>query len=261
MIPYIQIPPLEFLGLKFHAFGMLVALAFIVGSKMALLYAKKHKLKQEMIHASTNICLTIGLLSAHLFHVIAYEPASLMNNPIRLLQVWSGISSYGGFIGAAVGMSVYFRYKKIKFLPYADALTFGLLIGWLFGRTGCFTAHDHPGLKSDFFLAVQYPGGARHDLGLYELLLTFPMLGLFLLLWKKGYDRVKGFLFSITVAVYAVIRFFLEFLRANDTFHVEARYFNLTPAQYISILCVLVFAFYSWKLWKNHSSYEKKETL
>ena len=35
----------------------------------------------------------------------------------------------------------------------------------MFGRMGCSIAHDHPGLESDLWFAVQYPHGGRFDLG------------------------------------------------------------------------------------------------
>ena len=253
LIPFLQIPPLQLLGLKFHPFGMLVALGFIVGSKMAAMYAQKHKLRPEVIQDSSTLCLVFGFLGAHLFHVMAYEPSSIFSNPIRFLQVWSGLSSYGGFMGATTALVVYFRKKKIQFLPYTDALIFGLLVGWIFGRIGCFTAHDHPGKLSDFFLAVQYPGGSRHDLGLYECLLTIGLLGIFCALWKLGFDRTNGFLCYVTSGLYALVRFFLDFLRANDAYHAEKRYFSLTPAQYLSLLVLVSMCFMAWRSWKAES--------
>lgn len=222
------------------------------------MYAKKHKLRLDAIADSATLCLIFGFLGAHVFHVIAYEPKSILGNPIRFLQVWSGLSSYGGFIGSVTALVVYFRKKKIAFLPYADALMFGLLVGWIFGRLGCFSAHDHPGKLSDFFLAVQYPGGSRHDLGFYEFLLTVVLLGVFCALWKMGFDRIKGFLCFVLSGLYALVRFFLEFLRASDAYHSETRYASLTPAQYLSLLVFFVIGFLAWRLWQNQDSYVRK---
>ena len=57
-------------------------------------------------------------------------------------------------------------------LVYADVVASAFPMSWVFGRTGCTIAHDHPGMLSDAWFAVQYPGGGRFDLGLYEMLLT-----------------------------------------------------------------------------------------
>ena len=62
--------------------------------------------------------------------------------------------------------------KPVPVMPYADSLAYGLATGWMFGRLGCFTAHDHPGIRTSFFLGVKYPEGTgfvtRFDLGLLE---------------------------------------------------------------------------------------------
>ena len=46
----------------------------------------------------------------------------------------------------------------------------------VFGRLGCTLVHDHVGSRSEFLLAIRFPDGARHDLGLYELLYTVAVL-------------------------------------------------------------------------------------
>jgi len=46
-----------------------------------------------------------------------------------------------------------------------------------FVRLGCVLEHAHPGVRSDSFLAVDYPGGPRWDLALLELLF-FVVVGL-----------------------------------------------------------------------------------
>ena len=82
---------------------------------------------------------------AHLVSVIFYFPERIRENPLVLVYIWSGLSSFGGFLGAALAFLYFTRKEKIPALPYADAVALGLVIGWIFGRTGCFTAHDHPG--------------------------------------------------------------------------------------------------------------------
>src|SRR5262249_51419157 len=119
-----------------------------------------------------------GFIVAHWVSVIFYFPERIKENPLVLVYFWSGLSSFGGFLGAFLAFMWYTRREKISALAYADSVALGLAVGWIFGRTGCFTAHDHPGLKTTFFLGVKYPDAAplaRHDLGLYELLFTIVM--------------------------------------------------------------------------------------
>ncbi len=122
-------------------------------------------------------------------------------------------------------------------MPYADSLGYGLAAGWFFGRMGCFSAHDHPGHKTAFFLSVNYKylGGPRHDLGLDEALWALAMTILFLLLSRK--KRALGTYVALLTLCYAPVRFALDFLRATDLPGADPRYAGLTPAQYGSIVC------------------------
>jgi phosphatidylglycerol:prolipoprotein diacylglycerol transferase len=160
------------------------------------------------------------------------------------VNFWAGLSSFGGFLGALLAFLYYTRKEKIPALPYADSVALGLAVGWIFGRTGCFTAHDHPGLHvKPFFLSVAYPDGPRMDLGLYELLLTIVMTVILFLYARK--PRVPGRVIGLFATMYAPVRFGLDFLRATDVERPDERYFGLTPAQWA---CVATLAVGIWLL-------------
>ena len=176
-------------------------------------------------------------LVAHLFDVVAYQ---LPQGPVTLWQVlnpFGGLSSFGGFLGALAGLFAWSHRRRFAVLPFADALAFGLAPGWMFGRLGCFTAHDHPGQLTTFFLGVRYPGGTRHDLGLYEALWAALVWVLFLALARA--PRRTGTYVSLLAVLYAPLRFGLDFLRIHEGANADPRYAGLTPAQYG---CSLVFA-------------------
>ena len=105
--------------------------------------------------------------------------------------------------------------------------------GWFFGRLGCTIVHDHPGLPSDFILAVEYPSGARHDLGFYEWLFTIALIVLLFVIRRRGYPA--GVLTGITCVAYAPVRFMLDFLRVGDE-----RFYGLTPGQYFALVLMVV---------------------
>jgi phosphatidylglycerol:prolipoprotein diacylglycerol transferase len=95
--------------------------------------------------------------------------------------------------------------------------------------------HDHPGVRSDFFLAVNMDGVPRHDLGLYEAILLFALAGLLWWLHRRGI--LRGLLLSLLAVLYGSARFLLDFLRARpeEGLYADARYLGLTPAQYIVV--------------------------
>ncbi len=242
MIPYLNLPPLRLGPLVFHPFGFLVWTGIVVGFSAARHQARQLGLDPALISRLVIIATGAGIVGAHWVHLIAYHPEEFWANPWSVLRVWAGISSYGCFISSAIAVAVYVRWKKIPFLPYADVLTFAFIHAWFFARLGCTIAHDHPGTPSQFWLAVKFPGGPRHDLGFYEFLLCF--LWLPLVHWlgrkKKIDDPPRGTLTHAMLVAYAVPRFFLDFLRASDLAYSDARYVGLTPAQYGCIFFTII---------------------
>jgi phosphatidylglycerol:prolipoprotein diacylglycerol transferase len=179
-----------------------------------------------------------GFIVAHLLDVVAYQPRAMIERPWILLNPASGLSSFGGFLGALFAMLIWSRRNKLPLLPLSDSLLFGLAYGWFFGRLGCFTAHDHPGDFTSFFLGVRYPEGTRHDLGLDEALVTGGIVILFTLLARA--PRRLGLYAALACLIYGPVRFALDFLRVRDVPGADPRYFGLTPAQYGAIAVTVV---------------------
>jgi phosphatidylglycerol---prolipoprotein diacylglyceryl transferase len=164
------------------------------------------------------------------FDVLVNHPESLNENgPVVLLQLRHGISSFGGFLGAVIGLTIYFALVGKNWLTDADILVQGLVVGWIFGRLGCTIVHDHVGAPTSFFLGFRYPSGTHHDLGFYEFLATLVLiLPAMLMLHRKR--RQPGVYVVTACLLYAPIRFLLDFLRIG-----ESRYWDLTSAQFCSI--------------------------
>jgi len=271
-----------------HGFGILVALGFVFGSRMAMRKAARDGLDPELINRIVSWMVAGVFIGGHLGHLLMYYPEELMRDPTSLFRVWEGLSSFGGFMGCLVLGVVFFRREdkavvtanraakkagkplqpRINILGYADAMLFGFTLGWFLGRMGCFVAHDHPGIETDFFLGVygmceaaggrlpapgaacdsllgcwtkfQYLvsepydpgfGKACHDLGLYEAIWSLAMIPFFMFLDKK--PRFPGFYTALWLLSYGPIRVVLDMFRTVDT-----RYFGITPAQVGSVLMI-----------------------
>jgi phosphatidylglycerol:prolipoprotein diacylglycerol transferase len=236
LIPYIAPQPFEIWGPNFSIkpFGVLVATGVYIGTEIVRRKGEQYKLDSKALSSFVFYILAFGFVGGHVLDSLFYHPETVIKEPVSLIKIWAGQSSFGGFTGALLGL-IYWKYKfRAPTLVYADLVASAFPLSWVFGRTGCSLAHDHPGMLSNAWFAVRYPGGARFDLGLYEMLLTIPLAVTFLFLMKK--PRPPGFFLGIMCIAYAPSRFALDFLRVheNDFLGHEAdpRYAGLTPAQW-----------------------------
>jgi phosphatidylglycerol---prolipoprotein diacylglyceryl transferase len=232
-----------------HVWGIFVALG--VMTALLLVHREARRVGPAARHWVDHALAIIiaGFIGARLGHVLLYEPAQYFADPLEVLRVWhGGMSSLGGFVVAA-GYGVWrLRRAQIDVHRFAEACALALPVGWMIGRVGCFLIHDHPGTLTHFVLAVREPGAlgeagwGRHDLGLYDALVAAVVALVVFMLRTRRWLRGRHML--VVVAIYAVARFFLDFLRATDLSSADVRYGGLTPAQYgcmIALVFVMVF--------------------
>ncbi|MCG8555459.1 MAG: prolipoprotein diacylglyceryl transferase [Proteobacteria bacterium] len=239
--------PIPFVGeLPIQPFGVLVAIGILSGAKLAERRGRELGIEPALLSDFATHTVAAGLLCAFVLNGVFYSPERV----VRLVSdpSWStvkrygclGLSSYGGFMGAVLGGWIWRQRRGKSLLLAGDAGTFGFPLGWMFGRTGCFVVHDHPGVVTTFPLAVDnyhQLGQPRHDLGLYEVIWSAAATLLFLLLARKR--QPAGTYMALFALLYGPIRFFLDFLREVPERGGDVRYAALTPGQYGSILLTL----------------------
>jgi phosphatidylglycerol:prolipoprotein diacylglycerol transferase len=255
LIPFLHVPeltlvPARLLGdfpsqpLSIKPFGALVALGTYVGAYFSVVQGKRRGLSERALMSLILYVTGLSFVSAHVLDILFYYPGAVLEDPLSLIRIWDGLSSFGGFIGALAAGLLWRARHRVALLPYADALGSTFPLGWCFGRLGCSIAHDHPGRSSDVWWAVRYPDGGRFDLGLLELVITIPLAVFFVWCWRR--PRPFGFYIAVMSVYYAPLRFLLDFLRARPedapgyTGSVDPRYAGLTPAQWA---CIALFAF------------------
>jgi phosphatidylglycerol:prolipoprotein diacylglycerol transferase len=245
LIPWFEPPALHLGPVPLQAFGVLAALGVATGVRSAAWAAGRRGLDPQPVLDFAIWGVVAGILVGHLVHVGLYHPEEL-HSPRRVLEVWDGLSSFGGLLGGVAAAAVFFRVRRVPLGRYGDAFAVGVPTGWAIARIGCFLVHDHPGSRTSFPLAVDFPGGPRHDLGLYEALVLFAIAGLLWRLWARR--RLEGRLLGLLAVLYGAARFLLDFLRASDVPYADARYGGLTPAQFGA--CLLV-AWGAWRLGRS----------
>ena len=257
VIPYFTIPAfqpfppghaLHWLGIQ--PFGVFMALGVFFGTSLARKFAEKNQLDDETVRWLAFRIIVVGFIICHFVNALFYEPHRLKEDPMLLIRIWEGISSYGGIFGATLAFLFFTRnFDKMIKLRWADWVMAGTVPGFMFGRIGCAIVHDHIGVATKSPLGVDFStvdpspvvhgnliSGVHHDLGLYEVPV---LLGLWLIIFlvSRIADRKDGLITAISSIGYAIPRFFFEEYRFEST---DPTYFGLTPAQYFSIFFVIV---------------------
>ncbi|NUO48066.1 MAG: prolipoprotein diacylglyceryl transferase [Polyangiaceae bacterium] len=257
MIPVIHVPAVEVGPVTIHPFGVTAALAVIVGSALADYRARVVGVDREKLRSFTTWILGFGFVGGHVLDKLAYSPERAIAEPLRLFAIWESQGSFGGFVGAIVGALLFRHFRREKILPLADVIMSVFPIAWIFGRTGCAMAHDHPGIRAEpgslfaveygpydvdavgrlpFGIELRHGDAPRYDLGTLELLFTIVVAAFVVAAWRR--PRPVGFYVVSVPLVYAPVRWLMDFLRAHEGAGSDARYAGLTPAQWC---CMLLF--------------------
>lgn len=183
---------------------------------------------------------------------IYYEPAGFNLDAFRSWQ--TGFVLYGGLILGFTAGVVYGIIRKRPILMTADIVGPSILLGIAFGRIGCFLNGCCYGAPTSFFLGVRYPpntpphneqgGNPVHPVQLYETVAMIAMFFVLSKLWKK--NPKPGVVITLTGITYAVWRFLIEFLRADQRpmLFGETLSFSQVVSLAVAAVCgVLLFVF------------------
>ncbi len=248
MLPWIELHSIAIGPITIQVWGLLVAIG-VLASTWWLLKQEDKKIISKKDEDIVNIIfytLINGFIGARLFHIFFYEPNYFYNNFIEIFKVWNGgLSSFGGIIGGTITI-LYFLYKqnlsKLNLNKLINLFSKTTLIGWVFGRIGCFLIHDHLGAVCDLGCPLHYvsfktpQGESRLDMSFLELLLLAPVVYIAFFSKIKDHKNIA----AIIGLSYGIIRFALDFLRATDIANADVRYLGLTPGQYFAMFLVVV---------------------
>ena len=153
---------------------------------------------------------------------------------LRPFKFWYGGLTYYGGLALAAGMSIWFiRRRKMPMWKVCDLAGYGIPLGLVFGRMGCFLSGCCFGTLADPPFGLAFPSHTppwdHHlELGLIskvatESLPVYPTqlweaiacAGIFayLYFWRRLRSRFDGQLFFTYCMLYAVARFVIEFWR------------------------------------------------
>lgn len=208
-----------------NTYGVFLAIAFLAAILITVKLAERDGLPRQKIY---DLCLWMLLASLVGSKILMlFTEPEYRENPLGLISLdflRSGGVFYGGLLGAIIAGYLLIRHYKLPWWTTADACAPGIAIGNFFGRQGCFAAgccwgepttlpwgvkfselgHQITGVPTDTYL---------HPTQLYE---SFAMLLVFFfLLWLHKRKRFSGQVILTYALLYSVIRFAIEFVRAD----------------------------------------------
>jgi len=240
-------------------YGTLFALSLIAAVYSVIRLGQRDGMDPGRLLDFSTWLVIVGLVGAKVLYIVTTWGSEYRS--ISDIFSWSTFQAggvfYGGFVAAVVFASWYVRANRLPLLKIFDVYAPGIALAQSVGRLGCFSAGCDYGKATTSFLGVVFTSPIAHELTgvplgvriyptqVIESLATFAIFGI--LLWRYRRKAYDGQIFVIYLALYAVARFFIEFLRGDED---RGFVFNhlLSTSQFIAILALIVAAGMVWKL-------------
>ena len=215
-------------SIKIYWYGIIIALAMLIGISLATKEAQKLGLEEDTMVDMALWAIPIGFIGARLYYVL-FKWDYYIQNPSEIIAIWNGgIAIYGGLIAGGLAVYWFARRKKMTLTLLLDILAPSVLLAQSIGRWGNFINQEaHGGAVSRQFLETLYlpefiieqmniNGTYYHPTFLYESL--WSLLGFILLIIlrnQKGLLR-RGEVALSYVIWYSFGRFFIEGMRTDS---------------------------------------------
>jgi len=231
---------LELGKLKIYSYGLMLALGFVVGGSLFRRELKRYGISVDLADWIVMGALIGGILGAKIYSVIE----GLKELGVASLKDFfsgAGLVWYGGLIGGTIAVLVIIRIKHAKTLQILDLVAPLLILGYMFGRMGCFLSGDGDyGPPSDLPWAMAFPNGTVptlvkvHPTPLYEIIFC---LAIFAFLWRiRRQNHHTGWMFGMYLILSGVERFITEFWRVTA----KVLFNSISMAQIIGIFAIII---------------------
>jgi phosphatidylglycerol---prolipoprotein diacylglyceryl transferase len=196
---YPELFRIPFIDWPISSFGAALAVAFLVGYRIAMPRMREEGLDPE---DGANMLIWImigGVLGAKLYYATDFSLRGQADFFDALLSR-AGMTFYGGLMGGALAGVLGCLVYKIPIGPFANATAVSLAIGQAIGRIGCFLVGDDYGRPSDVPWAMAFPEGAPpvhvpvHPTQLYEFAWLSLVAALLWIRRKKSPSLIGEFL-------------------------------------------------------------------
>jgi phosphatidylglycerol:prolipoprotein diacylglycerol transferase len=216
-----------------QSYGFMLAIAFLIAIIGVGKAAAKYEIKFDTIIDLAFWVIIGAVVGARLVYV-ATEYRYFITMPWwEIFKVYTGgLAFHGGLIGGFAAGYSYIKIKKIYPWRLADLVAPFIALGYAIVRIGCLLKGCCYGKVSS--LPWAFPCAAtdhltRHPTQIYSMLGSLIIFGI---LWSLRHHRYfPGFLFTLYIGMYSILRFIVEIFR-------ETPYFSpwLSLAQVVCII-------------------------
>ena len=220
--------------LTVHYYGMIIALGLLLAVVYALRRSRQFGLTQDDILDGVIWIVPFAIVCARAYYCI-FSWETYADDPISVFYIWKGgIAIYGGVIGAALGVIIHCKIKKMSLGATLDLVALGFLIGQAIGRWGNFFNREAFGAPTEYFLRMGLYNVASghveyyHPTFLYES--VWNGVGFVLLHFASKKRRYDGQIALMYVAWYGLGRTFIEGLRMDSLYIGSFRVSQLVAA-------------------------------
>ena len=247
-------PPSSFtIGpLTIHLYGVIIA----AGLMLAVLYAcrrsREFGIKEDDVIDGVLWVTPFAIICARLYYCL-FSWDSYADDPISILYIWNGgLAIYGGVIGAAIGVIVFCKIKKIKIPALLDLVALGFLIGQAMGRWGNFFNREAFGCRTDSFFRMGLLNSITgtvsyfHPTFLYES--VWNVIGFVMLHFASKHRQYDGQIALGSAAWYGLGRTFIEGLRTDSLYLGVFRVSQLLAA----VTCFAALVVLVWQMFRPH---------
>jgi len=206
----------EIFGAPISSFGVMLALAFLVGTWICQVRMNEEGLDGELASVFLLYIMFGGIVGSKLYFAIDVSLRQDLEF-LPLLLSRDGITFYGGLIGGFLMGTLACKVHKVPLKTVLDCIAVVLLVGQAMGRIGCFLVGDDYGKVTDLPWGIAFPQGAPPTLDPVHPTMLYEMAWLFLgagVLWRRR--RRSPFLWAEYMAWNGAGRFVIEFWRVND---------------------------------------------
>jgi len=225
-------------------YGFLFAMAFVAGYFIMIKIFQKEGRPGTDVEQLAVYMIFGTVIGARLGHCLFYNPSYYLSNPIEILKVWEGgLASHGAAIGIITALYLYSKKKKgMTFLWILDRIVIVVALGGSFIRLGNLFNSEIIGKATDVswaFIFTALDDIPRHPAQLYESMAYLIIFLILLFTYLKGSGKDKtGLLFGLFLFLVFAFRFFIEFLKENQSSFEAGMALNM--GQLLSIPFVLV---------------------